>query len=63
MGSTYTFTCNLPPSTTASLARMIDLGLLDTTSIIGKPDRNETSEVQRFIENYSKGYTPVRIIH
>ena len=58
-----TFSCNLPSGTTASLARMIDLGLLDTTSIIGKPDRNETSEVQRFIENYSKGYIPVRIIH
>ena len=52
MGSTYTFTCNLPPSTTASLARKIDLGLLDSDNIVSKPDRRESDAVQRFIREY-----------
>lgn len=51
MGSTYT--CNyLPSSTTESIARQIDLGLLDSDSIIGKPNRREAGYVQQFIREY-----------
>ena len=48
-----TYVCNyLPSGTTASIARQIDLGLFDSDSIIGKPDRRESSAVQRFIREY-----------
>ena len=51
MGSTYV--CNyLPQSTTASIASMIDSGLLDITSINSKPDRREAGYVQQFIREY-----------
>ena len=51
MGSTYV--CNyLPPATTVSISRLIDLGLLDTSNIISKPDRRETALVQQFIREY-----------
>ena len=51
MGSTYT--CNyLPSGTTESIARQIDLGLLDTSNIISKPDRREAAYVQQFIREY-----------
>ena len=51
MGSTYT--CNyLPSNTTESIARQIDLGLLDSDSIIGKPNRREAGYVQQFIREY-----------
>ena len=51
MGSTYV--CNyLPSGTTASIARQIDLGLLDTSNITGKPDRREAAYVQQFIREY-----------
>lgn len=51
MGSTFSYN-HLPPSTTASIAKMIDLGLLDTSNIISKPDRRETALVQQFIREY-----------
>ena len=50
MGSTYTY--NLPPSTTASLARKIDLGLINASNIVSDPDRPITAEVQRFIKDH-----------
>ena len=51
MGSTFSYN-HLPPATTASIAKMIDLGLLDSDSIIGKPDRRETVYLQEFIREY-----------
>ena len=48
-----TYVCNyLPSSTTESIARQIDLGLLDSYSIIGKPNRREAGYVQQFIREY-----------
>ena len=51
MESTFSYN-HLPPATTASIAKMIDLGLLDTNNIIGKPDRRETAYLQEFIREY-----------
>ena len=50
--STYSY--GLPPATTASLKRMIDLGQINASSIVNNPKRNVTSEVQRFITDYLK---------
>lgn len=48
-----TYVCNyLPPTTTESIARQIDLGLLDSDSIIGKPNRREAGYIQQFIREY-----------
>ena len=48
-----TYVCNyLPSGTTASIAAMIDNGLLDTSNIISKPDRREAGYVQQFIREY-----------
>ena len=51
MGSTFSYN-HLPPSTTASIAKIIDLGLLDDDSIVGKPNRRETAYLQEFIREY-----------
>ena len=51
MGSTYSY--SLPSATTASLAKMIDSGLLKHDNIISDPNRPITAEIQRFIREYS----------
>jgi hypothetical protein len=51
MGSTFSYNY-LPPATTASIAKMIDLGLIDSNSIVGKPDRRETAYLQECIREY-----------
>jgi len=50
MGSTYSY--SLPPATTASLAKLIDSGLLDDSNIISDPNRPITAEIQRFIREH-----------
>jgi hypothetical protein len=51
MGSTFSYNY-LPPATTASVAKMIDLGLLDSDNIVAKPNRRETAYLQEFIREY-----------
>jgi len=51
MGSTFSYN-HLPPATTESVAKMIDLGLIDNDSIVGKPGRRETAYLQEFIREY-----------
>ena len=51
MGSTYSY--SLPSATTASLAKLIDSGLLNQSNIISDQNRPITAEIQRFIREYS----------
>ena len=51
MGST--FTSSLPAPTTASLAQMIDSGLLTIDNIVVERDHPVAAEIQRFIREYT----------
>ena len=51
MGSTFSYNY-LPPATTASIAKLIDLGLIDSDSIVSKPNRRETAYLQECMREY-----------